>query len=796
MKNKNVNLSQRIKNIYNSLEYDIKPYENLLAQINHIKLDSLTIPELKHKSMELKTKAQRGEALDSLLVEAFALVKEAASRVIGQCPFDVQIIAAIALHQGKVIEMQTGEGKTLTAVMPGYLNALAGKGVHVLTFNDYLAGRDAAWMGPIYEFLGLNVGFVKEGMNMQQRKMAYEADVTYVTAKEAGFDYLRDFLCTDKNELVHKNLNYAIIDEADSILIDEARIPLVIAGNIEEHEEVYVCLGDLVRNMNEEADYSLDPYVGNVYLTDQGLYKAEKALKCGNLFDDGNLQLLTMLNCALHAEKLLKRDKDYIVRNGKIEIVDEFTGRIADKRHWPDNLHEAVEVKEGVLPSSKGTIMGSIALQHFISLYSRICGMTGTARIAAKELEEYYNLEVAAIPTNKPCIRKDHEDYIFFNKEAKHRAILSEVARAHGTGQPVLVGTGCIEESELLVGLLEAGGISCRVLNAKNDEKEAEIIAKAGELGAVTVSTNMAGRGVDIKLGGINESERKITAALGGLYVIGTNRHESRRIDGQLRGRAGRQGDPGESRFFVSLEDEWIKKYNILKALPADFSTISKEELQNSTTVKRIIEGGQRIVEGYNSDMRVQLWKYSFILEQQRRIIHKWRQDILTDALIPELLFHKCYEGYGDLELRYGKELLQKVEKQLTLYYINKHWADYLDYISYVKESIHLMVIGKQNPLHEFNKQAVQAFEELFANLENDIVKAFNSASITKDGIDLESEGVKTPRATWTYLINENPNQFSNLPFLMKAMSNAVMGPLFTISSLHQSIKNKIKSLR
>ena len=796
MKSKTINFTQRVKNIYSSVEYDIKHYEGMLMSINNLKLDYLAAEELKYKSMELKEKAQQGEHLDNLLVEAFALIGEASNRVLGLHPFDVQIIAAIALHQGKVIEMQTGEGKTLTAVMPAYLNALSGKGVHVLTFNDYLAARDAAWMGPVYEFLGLTVGFVREDMSLQQRKIAYEADITYVTAKEAGFDYLRDFLCTDNKELVHRGFSYAIIDEADSILIDEARIPLVIAGNIEEDIECYKHLRDLARSMQEGRDYSLDQNGGNVYFTDQGLYKAEAALACGNLYDDENLQLLTRLNCALHAEKLLQRDKDYIVRNEKIEIVDEFTGRIADKRHWPDNLHAAVEVKEDVLPSSKGVIMGSIALQHFISLYSKICGMTGTAKVAAEELGEYYNLEVLAIPTNKPCIRKDYEDYIFFNKKAKHRAILYELARAHSAGQPVLVGTGCVEESEQLAALLEAEGIPCNVLNAKNDEREAEIISRAGKLGAVTVSTNMAGRGVDIKLGGAKEGQHDRVADLGGLYIIGTNRNESRRIDDQLRGRSGRQGDPGESRFFISLEDEWIKKYGVLKDLPTDRFGAYQGELQENAEVKHAISRGQRIVEGYNSDMRVQQWKYSFILEQQRRIIHKWRQDVLTDGLVPELLSRKSSNRYADIEHRYGKELLQKVEKQLTLHFINKHWANYLDYISYIKESIHLMVIGKLNPLHEFNKQAVQAFEELLINIEEDIVKTFESAVISSDGINMEKEGLKAPSSTWTYLINENPNQFSNIQFLMKAVSNAVKGPLFRISSLYKFVKSKIRAIR
>jgi preprotein translocase subunit SecA len=793
MKSKQLSISQKIKDMYSSIEYDTEQYQSLLVQIGNIKLETFSDDQLKQKSRELREKVQQEFLLDDLLVEAYALVREASRRVLGLHPYDVQIMAAVAIHQGKMVEMQTGEGKTLTAVMPAYLNAIAGKGVHVLTFNDYLAGRDATWMGPIYEFLGLTVGYINENMNIQERHCAYHSDITYVTAKEAGFDYLRDFLCTDKTQLVHRDFNFAIIDEGDSILIDEARIPLVIAGSAEENTSQYLHLSSLVRTLKPEQDYEFDEYDRNVFLTDNGLIWAEKALGCGNLYENHNLNLLARLSSALHAELLLKKDKDYILRNGKIEIVDEFTGRIADKRHWPDMLQAAVEAKEGVLPSSKGVIMGSIALQHFISLYPKLSGMTGTAKTAAVELNEFYHLTVAVIPTNKPCIRVDHKDLIYADFQAKQKAIISEVQRIHQKGQPILIGTVSVEESEQLAEALSKEGIVCNILNAKNDMQEAAIIAKAGEFGAVTVSTNMAGRGVDIKLGGIKGEEHAKVTALGGLYIISTNRHESPRIDNQLRGRSGRQGDPGESRFYISLEDEWIKKYEVLKALSTDYLLTRQKELIVSPEVRNTIIRGQRIVEGYHSDLRAQQWKYSFIVEQQRRIIHKWRQDILTDHVTSELLSQNATERYSALAYQYGSELVEKVERQLTLHFINKHWADYLDYISYIKENIHLMAIGKLNPLYEFNKQAVRAFEELLIDIDEDIVKTFKSAEITKNGINMEREGLKAPTSTWTYLINDNSDQFSNLAALMKAVSSAVKGPLFTIRSLYGIILKRIR---
>ncbi len=790
---KSSKINNILKNLHNTVNYNIDPYKKIIKEINRIKLDSLTDCQLKQMSKSLKDRVRKGAVLKDLLIEAYALTREVSARVLTMIPFDTQLMVGIALHEGKISEMQTGEGKTLAAVMPAFLNALTGKGVHILTVNDYLAQRDAELMKPVYDFLGVTVSYIKEGMDTVQRQKAYSADITYLTAKEAGFDYLRDFLCTEKENLVHRPFNYVIIDEADSILIDEARVPLVIAGNVEGDYHNKQGLSAIVRELRANLDYEIDQYESNVYLTDTGLIHVEDILGCGNIYDPQNLELLTALNCALHAELLLKKDRDYIVRNDKIELIDEFTGRIADKRHWQDNLHAAVEAKEGLQPQAKGVILGSIALQYFVKLYPVISGMTGTARTAAAELRDFYDLDVVVIPTNKPCIRKEHPDLIFTHKEAKEKTIISKIKKLHMTGQPVMVGTASVEESEKLAEELIKEGLTCNVLNAKNDEMEAKIIAKAGQIGAVTVSTNMAGRGTDIKLGGGNAEEHAAAEALGGLYIIGTSRHESRRIDNQLTGRAGRQGDHGESQFFVSFEDELVKRYDITKLFPFSSVPDKQESPIDNPSIRKELERGQRIIEGYNSDVRRQLYKYSFIIEQQRRIIHSKRQDILMDKMTPKLLEVKAAERYSLLCRQLGAETLQKAEKQLALYYINKCWADYLDYISYIRESIHLQVIGKNSPLHEFNKLAVEAFVKLLEEIETEIVDKFNTVEITRYGINMEKENLKAPSSTWTYLINDSADQFSNLPHLIKAAATYISGTLFSLQSLYKCILGKKK---
>ncbi|HWR07142.1 accessory Sec system translocase SecA2 [Sporomusa sp.] len=780
-----------IQNIQSPVEYNLTAYRQILRSINTVNLEALSNPKLQTISTKLKNLARTGTSIDELLVQSFALVREASRRILGIRPFDMQVIAGIALHKGKMVEMQTGEGKTLAAVMPAYLNALRGKGVHVLTFNDYLAGRDAQWMGPVYEFLGLSIGYVYEEMSIIERQKAYAADITYVTAKEAGFDYLRDFLCIEKGKVVHRPFHYAIVDEADAILIDEARVPLVIAGDVVEGEDNLFHLSRIVRSLKQGIDYEADQYRSNAYFTDSGLAHVEKLLCCDNLYATRNLKLLTNLNRALCAEALVEKDKDYIVKNGKIELIDEFTGRVAAKRRWPENFQAAVEAKEGLVSEAKGTIMGSIALQYYLGLYPKISGMTGTASTAAAEFSECYGMDVVVIPTNKPCIRKDHPDLVFTHKEAKYKALICEITRVHATGQPILIGTGSVAKSELLATELKSGGTLCQVLNARNDEMEAKIIARAGELRAVTVSTNMAGRGIDIKLGGEKELDRDRVVALGGLYVVGTTWYDSRRIDNQLKGRAGRQGEPGESRFFISLEDDLIKQYDIASLIPKRKFPSLQEAAITDPVVLTEVQKGRRMVEGYHSDLRRQLWKYSFIIEQQRRIIHSKHYDILRDQVLLTLLSSKATERYCDLKDQVDEVVLQKIEKQLTLYYINRCWAEYLDDINCEREGIHLVAIGKKDPLTEFHRIAIAAFDEMMEKIDTEIIRTFNTAVIGKDGIDMVKSGLKSPSSTWAYLMNDNPNQFSRLPGLLKAASAMVNRPFFSARAFYKRLFDK-----
>ncbi|MCX8128812.1 MAG: accessory Sec system translocase SecA2 [Clostridia bacterium] len=766
-------IARKLRN--RSVDFDIEPYKIWLQKINEFRLESLSDSQLRDMSLELIRQARNGLSENELLIPAFALVREAARRILGMKHFDVQVIAGIAMHDGNLVEMQTGEGKTLTAVLPVYLNAISGRGVHVLTFNDYLAQRDAEWMGPLYGFLGLSIGHVREGMSLSERRRAYEKDITYLTAKEAGFDYLKEFLCTDRKELVLRPFNFGVIDEADSILIDEARIPLVIAGKTDNYIEPGH-MTEIIRSLEAHADYEVGEYERTVYLTDRGLNLVETILGAGNLYDEKNLKLLVDINNALHAEVLLKRDVDYIVRNGRIELVDEFTGRVADKRHWPYGLQEAIEAKEGIISDTKGQILSSITLQNFIRLYPKICGMTGTAATSANEFQQFYGLNVLVIPTNKPCIREDLEDVIFTHKEAKLKAITSEIVRVHSTGRPILVGTCSVEESEQLAGALRESGVVCQVLNAKNDELEAGIIAQAGAIGAVTVSTNMAGRGTDIKLGGAWELNREEVVRLGGLYVIGTNRYESRRIDDQLRGRAGRQGDPGSTRFFISLEDDLFKRYRFKELIPASLYPENQENPIENKIIKKRVGNVQRIIEGQNTDIRLTLSKYSSIMEKQRQSVYEWRQGVLCDRVYTGLMPDLLQERYQLLLERVGEQPLRKAEKQVTLFYINKCWADYLDYMSYIRESIHLVNVAGKTPVHEFNKISVESFRNFQQDIVNEIAGKLAVAEITEDGVDMDKEGLKAPTSTWTYLINDSPEQVGINPAL-----NVSAADIFTV---------------
>ena len=741
------------------VEFDLQPYQKTLRAINERghELTRLADGQLAGRSKDLISRAREGASLDKLLVEAFALVRETSRRVLGLYPFDVQVVAGIAMHQAKLVEMQTGEGKTLAAIPPAYLNALTGRGVHVLTFNDYLARRDAEWMGPVYEFLGLTVGCVQEGMSTAERQRAYQADITYVTAKEAGFDHLRDHLCMDSNDLVHRPFHCVIVDEADSILIDEARIPLVIAAGAVRPGESPYRMAELVRSLEPEVDFSTDRHSRNVNLTETGTDRVETLLGCGNLHAPDNLCTLTELNLALQAEALLRRDIDYIVREGKIELVDEFTGRVVENRRYPYGLQTAVEAKEGLSLQPDGMIRGSITLQHFLRLYPKVSGMTATARSAAEESNEFYNLKVVVIPPNRASIRIDHPDVVFTHKEAKRAALVREIMKVHATGRPILVGTSSVEESDQLALALRQAGIPCEVLNAKNDELEAAIIAGAGALGAVTISTNMAGRGTDIRLGGADEHDHDAVAGLGGLYVIGTNRHESRRIDDQLRGRAGRQGDPGSSRFFVSLEDDLIQRYHVLALIPPPHRPQRQNDPVDDPVVSSEITRAQRIIEGQNFDIRRTLRRYSAFVEEQRQMVHQRRQDVLKGKVALGLLAAEVPHRYTQLRTRLDEPMLQQIEKQITLFHIDECWTEHLAHIAHIREGVYLFSVGGHNPLDEFHKQVARAFRDLLRTIDDEITKTFETTEITEHGICLDKGGLKGPGATWTYLVNDNP---------------------------------------
>jgi preprotein translocase subunit SecA len=740
------------------VELDLGRYVNLVAAVERLGAELATRSDaaLAAESRELAARAQSGEPTSQLVAAAYALVREASQRALGLRPYDVQVVAALALNDGYIVEMQTGEGKTLAAVMPAFLNALSGRGVHVLTFNDYLARRDAEWMGPVYALLGLSVRSVQSGMSADKRRHAYQADVTYVTAKEAGFDHLRDQLVTEPGLCVHRPFHLAIVDEADSLLIDEARVPLVIAGHVERAASSARRMAALVANLEPGVDFSLDEYSRNVELTDAGLLGVERSLGLDSLHSDEHLPMLTAINCALHAQVLLKRDVDYIVRDGRIELVDEFTGRVVDDRHWPDGLQAALEEKEGLSRQSDGQILGSITLQHFFAEYPRLCGMTGTAKDAADEVKEFYNLRTIVIPTHRPMIRVDHPDVVFTHRRAKEQAVVDEVRRVHATGRPVLLGTITIEASERLADRIRTAGIDCHVLNAKRDDEEAAIVARAGQLGTVTISTNMAGRGTDIKLGGPDGAQRARVVELGGLYIIGTDRHESRRVDLQLRGRAGRQGDPGESRFFVSLEDDLLVRYGVRHLIPARFMPEPQDEPIDMPVVNREIARAQRIIEGQNLEIRRTLWRYSMPVEEQRRIIQARRRALVSGETTPDL-WCRDTARYDRLVAAVGEDAVHHAERAVALFEIDRAWRDHLSFVSDLREGIHLERLGGKDPLSRFGLQAAESFHEMEDRIDDAIADALEAVEVRGRVLDLSRIGIKGPSSTWTYLVNDDP---------------------------------------
>ncbi|WP_010501915.1 DEAD/DEAH box helicase [Paenibacillus elgii] len=721
--------------------HKLKGYRDKAELIRKRNLEAWDEKQLQAESLRLKKEAKSGTPLDELLVDAYALVCEAAKRTLGLQPYDVQIMAAIALHEGFLIEQHTGEGKTLSAVMPAYLHALTGEGVHVLTFNDYLANRDAEWMGPIYRFLGLTVKSVQAGMSLSEKREAYAADITYVTAKEAGFDYLRDAIALNEADTVHRPFHYVIVDEADSLLLDEARVPLVIAGEPSSSDNDGIRFAEVARQLEQDEHYDFDEFQRNVYLNEAGSAKAESLLGCGNLYESHNSHLLISLNCALHAESLLKKDVDYIVRDGKIELIDEYTGRVAENRHLPDGLQAALAAKEGLQSKAGGKILGTITLQHFLSLYPKICGMTATAHVSAMEFEDIYALQVVQIPPNRPNIRIDLPHRIYTHKEAKLKALVQEISSVHATGRPILIGTASVEESDVLAEALAVADVPCHVLNAKNDAEEAEIIAKAGEIGAVTVSTNMAGRGVDIRLGGGNPTQAEVVAKLGGLYVIGTHMHQSVRIDNQLRGRSGRQGDPGASVFFVSLEDELMLRFGIDKVIPPAYRDLRQDDALEESVLHSKIAHIQRVIMGQNFHIRQELNRYSDMVEEQRRILYEERLGILK-----------------------GETPMSPSEQRVRLYYIDKFWADHLAYVSYIRESIHLTSLTNRNPIDEFHVQIIQAYEQIPAKINRESSNMLVKLGGSNDPAKWEKFGLKSPTSTWTYTINDQYMEYLQNP--------------------------------
>jgi preprotein translocase subunit SecA len=682
--------------------------------------------------------------------EICAVGREAAWRGIEQRPYDVQLLGVMALLSAKVAEMATGEGKTLTAAIAAYGHVRQGRGpVHVLTVNDYLARRDAEWMSPVFKLLGLSVGWVTEASTPSERREAYLADVTYVSVSEAGFDYLRDQLVTDIEDRVQRELATAIVDEADSILIDEARVPMVLAGSVINEGEVHNA-AELVRELRAGKDYEVAEDGRSVAFTDAGLKKVEAKLGDIDLYADDQVEQLSAVNVALHAEALLRRDVDYIVRNGTVELIDEMRGRVAQRRRWPDGLQAAVEAKEGLTATAEGEVLDTITVQAYIALYQTVCGMTATAVHVGEQLREYFKLEVAVIPSNTPNIREDDVDRIYSAHETRDEALVEEIKIAHDKGRPVLIGTLDVKASELLAKQLAAAGVPSNVLNAKNDAEEAAIIAEAGALGAVTVSTQMAGRGVDIRLGGSDEKDRDKVVELGGLYVIGAGRHDSRRVDDQLRGRAGRQGDPGGSVFFVSLEDELITRHagDILPASPR----MDMDGVVHDEQVEYAVEHAQRVAEGVNHEIHRNTWRYSVVIEQQRIQLAERRERLLTSEIAAIMLLEQSPEKAKETD----EDVLSDAARAIALYHLDRLWAEHLAELNEVREGVHLRALGKLDPLDEFHRAAVPAFQKVLLEIEARTIATFEEVDLS-DGWEPDRADMVRPSATWTYLVHDNP---------------------------------------
>ncbi len=814
-------------------ERELKKLKPIVQRINDLEpeIKKLSDDELARKTVEFKEKLERGATLDDILPEAFAVVREAARRILGMRHFDVQLMGGIVLHQGKIAEMKTGEGKTLVATLPAYLNALTGKGVHIVTVNDYLAKRDAEWMGPIYRFLGLTVGYLQNNMDDSERKKAYACDITYGTNSEFGFDYLRDNMKYSLEDMVQRGHYYVIIDEVDSILIDEARTPLIISGPSEESTDIYYFIDEIVRKLKKDKHFTIDEKTKNVTLTEEGISECEKLLGIKNLYNPRYVRLVHHIHQALRAHHLFKRDVDYVVKDGKIIIVDEFTGRLMPGRRWSDGLHQAIEAKERVRIEAENQTLAMITIQNYFRMYEKIAGMTGTAETEAAEFKEIYNLDVVVIPTHKPMIRKDYPDVVFRTQREKFEKVVEEIEKCYKEGRPVLVGTTSIEKSELLSKMLKKRKIPHQVLNAKHHEKEAQIIAQAGRSHAVTIATNMAGRGVDILLGGNPEGLAKAqleaegydlseiderawnevltmakqgidpttkykdywakvlyekylecqkdaekVRALGGLYIIGTERHESRRVDNQLRGRAGRQGDPGASKFFLSLEDDLLRLFGSdkLKTFVEKLGLPEGEPLEHPW-LSKAIEQAQKKVESFHFEIRKHLLEYDDVMNKQRETIYSQRKEILKSesikdwilsmieevcqelvesafiekrqlekedieilierfkeifAFTPEIdtnlarkeqLFEElkkaAFKRYEEKEKQIGSNNLREIEKYFLLTTIDTLWKEHLLMLDHIKESVGLRGYGQKDPLQEYKKEAFHLFVDLMKRI-------------------------------------------------------------------------------
>lgn len=718
---------------------------------------------------EKLTKAAKLLHLEDLAASAdtpqfLAIAREAAERSTGLRPFDVQLLAALRMLAGDVVEMATGEGKTLAGAIAAAGYAIGGRSVHVITINDYLARRDAEWMSPLLEALGLTVGWITADSTAEQRRAAYECDVTYASVNEIGFDVLRDQLVTDVDDLVSPNPDVALIDEADSVLVDEALVPLVLAGT-SHREQPRVEIIRMVGELTPGTDYDTDTDSRNVHLTEAGARKLEAELGGIDLYSEDHVATtLTEVNVALHAHTLLQRDVHYIVRDGAVHLINASRGRIASLQRWPDGLQAAVEAKEGIATTETGEVLDTITVQALINRYPTVCGMTGTALAAGEQLRQFYKLGVSPIPPNTPNIREDETDRVYVTAAAKHDAIVGHIAEVHETGQPVLVGTHDVAESEDLHEKLVKAGVPAVVLNAKNDAEEAAVIAEAGKLGAVTVSTQMAGRGTDIRLGGSEVSddadEKKEVAELGGLHVVGTGRHHTERLDNQLRGRAGRQGDPGSSVFFSSWEDELVVAHLDPGKLPMETDPDQADGRVINPKAAGLLDHAQRVAEGRLLDVHANTWRYNQLIAQQRAIIVERRETLLRTATARDEIKERSPERYDKLAEELGDDAEAKLEKTcrlIMLYHLDRGWCDHLAFLADIRESIHLRALGRQNPLDEFHRMAVDAFASLAADAIEAAQQTFDTAERIEEepGIDLSK--LARPTSTWTYMVHDNP---------------------------------------